>query len=264
MNWLEILVLALVQGLTEFLPVSSSAHLILVPILFGWQDQGHAFDVAVHVGTLTAMVGYFRRELSSMLCALAQAQHPESAQARQMALWLIVATLPILFAGVYAYAAVSDILRNTMVIAVTTLGFGVLLWLADVSGSRTRTEQQLRMSDALYIGAAQCLALIPGVSRAGIVMTMALALGLQRTAAAHVAFLLAIPTIAGAGVLSVHNTLQMPQPADWVALLFGALVAGVSAWLCIHFFLRLIERIGMLPFVLYRLVLGGVILFLFV
>ncbi len=263
MNWLEVLVLALVQGLTEFLPISSSAHLILAPILFGWQDQGQAFDVAVHVGTLVAMVGYFRRELVAMLCATLRADNLESQQARQMALWLIVATLPILIAGAYTHAVASETLRSASVIAATTLGFGVLLWLADVSGSRVRTEQQLRMSDALFIGAAQCLAVIPGVSRAGIVMTMALALGLCRTAAAHIAFLLAIPTIAGAGALLLNSTLQTPQPADWAALFSGAVMAGGSAWLCIHFFLRLIERIGMLPFVLYRLALGVVILVVF-
>jgi len=263
MNWLEILVLALVQGLTEFLPISSSAHLILIPLLLDWQDQGHACDVAVHVGTLLAMVGYFRKELMGMARSLVVVDSEESKQARNMVLWLIVATVPILFAGVLAYEAVSHSLRGAQVIAATTLGFGVLLWLADVSGSRDRTEAQLRLSDALYIGAAQCLAVIPGVSRAGIVMTMALALGLQRTVAARVAFLLAIPTIAAAGTLSFRNTLQAPQPADWLALLFGAVIAGGAAWLCIHFFLRLIERIGMLPFVLYRIGLGLLILIAF-
>ena len=260
MNWFEVLVLALLQGATEFLPISSSAHLILVPVLLGWEDQGHAFDVAVHVGTLLAMLGYFRRDLGAMLCAGVSKEAPGSSSARYLMAWLIAATLPIVIVGPVVYGVVSTDLREVQFIAWTTLGFGVLLWIADVRGSRVRTQEQLRWSDAIWIGLAQCLALAPGVSRAGIVMTAALMLGLQRTAAARVAFLLAIPTIAAAGTLSLHQSLQAVQAVDWGALVLGALLAGASAWLCIHWFLRLIERIGMLPFALYRVVLGVALL----
>ena len=260
MNWLEVLVLALLQGATEFLPISSSAHLILVPILLGWEDQGHAFDVAVHVGTLLAMLGYFHRDLGAMLRAVIAREAPESASARYLAAWLIVATVPILIVGAAMFDAVSTDLREVQLIAWTTLGFGVLLWIADARGSRVRTQEQLRWVDAVWIGSAQCLALVPGVSRAGIVMTAALALGLQRTAAARVAFLLAIPTIGAAGALSLQKSLYATQAVDWGGLVVGALIAGISAWLCIHFFLRLIERIGMMPFALYRVVLGGFLL----
>ena len=260
MNWLEVLVLALLQGATEFLPISSSAHLILAPVLLGWEDQGHAFDVAVHVGTLLAMLGYFRRDLGAMLRAVMAGEAPESESARYLAAWLVVATIPIIIVGAAMFGVVSTDLREVQLIAWTTLGFGVLLWVADAQGSRVRTEDQLRWSDAVWIGAAQCLALVPGVSRAGIVMTAALALGLQRTAAARVAFLLAIPTIAAAGALSLQKSLHVTQAVDWGALVLGALIAGIAAWVCIHFFLRLIERIGMMPFALYRIVLGGVLL----
>ena len=263
MNWLEVLVLALVQGVTEFLPISSSAHLILAPILFGWEDQGHAFDVAVHVGTLLAMLGYFRKELGAMLCAVARPSAPESTAERWLVVWLVVATVPVVIVGLVAHATVSTELRTIEFIAWTTLGFGALLWLADAQGARTRGQDQLGWSDAVWIGAAQCLALMPGVSRAGIVMTAALLLGLQRMVAARVAFLLAIPTIAAAGVLSLQHSLQSDQAVDWMAMLVGMLIAGGSAWLCIHWFLRLIERIGMMPFALYRLALGGALLAFF-
>ena len=260
MNWLEVLVLALLQGATEFLPISSSAHLILAPVLLGWEDQGHAFDVAVHVGTLLAMLGYFRRDLGAMLRAVMIGEAPESEFARYLAAWLVVATIPIVIVGAAMFSMVSTDLREVQLIAWTTLGFGVLLWVADAQGSRVRTEEQLRWSDAVWIGSAQCLALVPGVSRAGIVMTAALALGLQRTVAARVAFLLAIPTIAAAGALSLQKSLHAPQVVDWGALVLGALIAGTAAWWCIHFFLRLIERIGMMPFALYRIALGGFLL----
>ena len=260
MNWLEVLVLALLQGATEFLPISSSAHLILAPVLLGWEDQGHAFDVAVHVGTLLAMLSYFRRELGAMLRAVMAGETPESESARYLAAWLVVATIPIVSVGAAMFSVVSTDLREVQLIAWMTLGFGILLWVADAQGSRARTEEQLRWSDAVWIGSAQCLALVPGVSRAGIVMTAALVLGLQRTAAARVAFLLAIPTIAAAGALSLQKSLHVTQAVDWGALILGAVIAGISAWLCIHFFLRLIERIGMMPFALYRVVLGGLLL----
>ena len=263
MNWLEVLALALLQGATEFLPISSSAHLILAPILFGWEDQGHAFDVAVHVGTLLAMLGYFRKELGAMLCSAIRPGDPVPGGDRGMIAWLIVATVPIVIVGPMAYATVSTELRTVEFIAWTTIGFGALLWFADARGSRSRGQEQLGWGDAVWIGAAQCLALMPGVSRAGIVMTAALLLGLQRTVAARVAFLLAIPTIAAAGVLSLQHSVQSDQAVDWLAMLVGALIAGGSAWLCIHWFLRLIERIGMLPFALYRLALGGVLLAFF-
>ena len=260
MNWLEVLVLALLQGATEFLPVSSSAHLILAPALLGWEDQGHAFDVAVHVGTLLAMLGYFRRDLGIMLRAATGGETPEAPAMRRLAGWLVLATAPILIAGLMLFGIVETELREAQFIAWTTLGFGILLGLADWRGARTRELEQLRWSDALWIGLAQCLALAPGVSRAGIVMTAALALGLRRTAAARIAFLLAIPTIAAAGALSTSHALHSDRPAEWGALLAGALIAGAAAWLCIHFFLRLIERIGMLPFVLYRVALGVALL----
>ena len=261
MDIFQAAVLALVQGATEFLPVSSSAHLVLAPVVLGWQDQGHVFDVAVHVGTLAAVLFHFRRDLGLWLTAVLHPRDPQGAGSRRLLLWLFAATAPIVLAGPLLYGTVTTVLRDLEVIAWTTIGFGILLWVADSWRSRQRDLGDLRMVDAIGIGAAQCLAIVPGVSRAGIVMTAALLLGLQRTAAARVAFLLAIPAIVGAGSLSAYQvSAEHAASPGLAALLTGVLVAAVSAGLCIHLFLRLIEKIGMLPFALYRLALGGLLL----
>ena len=255
MDWTQALALALLQGATEFLPVSSSAHLALAPALLGWPDQGHVFDVAVHVGTLAALAGYFRRDLAAWLRAGAA-----GGAARREFQWLLLATAPILLAGPLLYELASTALRDVAFIAWTTLGFGVLLWLADARGARARGLAELGWGAAVAVGLAQCLALAPGVSRAGIVMTAALLLGLRRTEAARVAFLLALPTVAAAGALSAYKAAGGAPAPEFGLLLFGMLAAGGAAWLGIHFFLRLIERIGMLPFALYRVALGAVLL----
>ena len=257
----QTLALALLQGVTEFLPVSSSAHLALLPALLGWPDQGHAFDVAVHVGTLAAVLHYFRRDLRRWLRTGLRRDDPSGVESRRILLWLAVATAPLLLVGPLVYDSVAADLRQTRLIAWTTLGFGVLLWAADFYGRRQRELGQLHLGDALGIGLAQCLALMPGVSRSGIVMTLALLLGLRRRAAARIAFLLSIPAILAAGGLSGYAVaVDRAMVWDWGLLLLGMLVSGASAWLCVHVFLGVIERIGMLPFAVYRVALGAALL----
>ena len=263
--------LGLLQGLTEFLPISSSAHLILLPALVGWPDQGLAFDVAVHVGTLAAVLTYFRRELSRMarscLCALrTRSPDPDA----RLAGLIVVGTLPVVAAGLLLEGAgtldsagAGGLLRGATVIASTTVGFALLLWWADRRGARTRDEGSLNWRDAVLIGAAQVLALIPGTSRSGITITVALALGLERKAAARFSFLLSIPVIAAAGLRTAIGAIESTETVDWTAIGLGVAVSAVSAYLTVHFFLKLMERIGLLPFVLYRLVLGA-LLFAFV
>lgn len=251
------IILALVQGLTEFLPISSSAHLILMPHLLGWQDQGLAFDVAVHVGTLIAVVFYFRHDISRLFLAWVASciGRPLTHDARLA--WLVVlATLPVMLAGLVLHDYIASNLRSPLVIATTTIVFGLVLLLADRMGCRQRALDTLNRRDALFIGIAQAIALIPGTSRSGITMTAALMLGLTRSDAARFSFLLAVPTILVAGGFETLNLLESPDRVDWGVLLTGIVVATVSAWLCIHFFLKLIDRIGMLPFVIYRLLLG--------
>ena len=264
MDNLHAIYLALLQGLTEFLPISSSAHLILVPRLFGWEDQGLAFDVAVHVGTLTAVVAYFRHEVVRLLLAWLRSIVTRQLTADARLAWFVVlGTLPAAVAGLLLHDVIETYLRSPLVIALATIGFGLLLWWSDRYGRQARAEASLQFMDVVWIGLAQALALIPGTSRSGITMTAALALGLTRSAAARFSFLLSIPVILMAGGYETLKLVQQAAPVAWGSMLLGTLVAAVSAYLCIHFFLRLIERTGMLPFVIYRLLLGAVLLYLF-
>ncbi|MEN8107469.1 MAG: undecaprenyl-diphosphate phosphatase [Pseudomonadota bacterium] len=257
MDQLQAVILALVQGFTEFLPISSSAHLILMPKLAGWQDQGLAFDVAVHVGTLIAVVGYFRHEVVRMTVAWLQSFAGRRSADAKLAWLVILGTIPAALAGLLLHDLIETQLRSPLVIAVTTVAFGLLLGWSDYAGRQGRDEHSLRSMDVIVIGCAQALALIPGTSRSGITMTAALALGLTRTGAARFSFLLSIPLILMAGGYETLKLVELDVPVAWGILLVGTVTAAVSAWLCIHFFLQLVERIGMLPFVIYRLLLGA-------
>lgn len=261
MDLTQQLVLALMQGLTEFLPISSSAHLILLPRLVGWADQGLDFDIAVHVGTLSAVVIYFRQELTAMARDWSRSLVTRQQTAESRLAWAVLfGTIPVGLFGLIFKDAIELYLRSPLVIAATTIIFGLLLWWADASGKRQRDEYTLRASDILFIGIAQAIALIPGTSRSGITMTAGLALGLTRQAAARFSFLLSIPVIVLAGLLALKDILVQHHPVDGGALLTGILVSGVTAYLCIHVFLKLLERMGMLPFVIYRLLLGAFLL----
>lgn len=264
MTMLQIVVLAIVQGLTEFLPVSSSAHLILVPVLLGWQDQSLSFDIAVHIGTLMAVVFYFRRELMGMvldwLISLRGQMHTANSRLAWAVLW---GTVPLGLAGILGKSFVETHLRSPLVIAVSTLIFGFLLWYAHLRGRRERSEEHLNWRDVMVIGVAQVLALIPGTSRSGITITAGLLSGLTPKAAARFSFLLSIPAISAAGLLMVIDVVQSGASLLWMNLVIGVFLSGVSAFICIHFFLILLDRIGMMPFVIYRLLLGGCLLVFF-
>jgi undecaprenyl-diphosphatase len=257
---LQIIVLALVQGLTEFLPISSSAHLILVPYLTDWPDQGLAFDVAVHVGTLTAVVIYFRKEINKMFFAWIASLKGKHSEDSKLAWAVLVGTIPVGIAGLLFKDIISEHLRTPLVIAITTIIFGFLLWYADFSGKRDRSEYTMSWKDIIIIGCAQAIALIPGTSRSGITITAGLILGLTASASARFSFLLSIPVIVLAGGVETLDYLKVAGINDMNDLIIGALISAVSAYLSIHFFLKLLERIGMTPFVIYRLILGVVLL----
>jgi len=263
MDIIQIIVLALVQGLTEFLPISSSAHLILVPIITDWPDQGLAFDVAVHVGTLTAVVIYFRKEINKMFFAWLASLKGSHSEDSKLAWGVLIGTIPVGLAGLLFKDVVSEHLRTPLVIAATTIIFGFLLWYADTSGKRQRDEHTISWKDIIVIGFAQAIALIPGTSRSGITITAGLMLGLTAPAAARFSFLLSIPVIVLAGGVETLDYLKVASINDMNDLIIGALISAVSAYLCIHYFLMLLERIGMTPFVVYRLVLGAVLLALY-
>lgn len=264
MEIIQIIALALLQGLTEFLPISSSAHLILLPIIAGWEDQGLAFDVAVHVGTLAAVIFYFRATIRQLIIDwLRSLQQRQNVGESKLAWAVILGTIPVGLAGMFLGDFVELFLRSPLVIATTTIVFGLLLGWADWKGKRNRDEQQLNWKDIFIIGVSQAIALIPGTSRSGITMTAALMLGLTREAAARFSFLLSIPVIVLAGGLETVKLIKAEQATDWFALTAGAIFSAISAYICIFLFLKLLERIGMWPFVIYRLVLGAMLLFIF-
>lgn len=262
MSTLEIVVLALIQGLTEFLPISSSAHLILPSALLGWQDQGLAFDLVLNIGTLAAVLLYFRKEVSSMALAWAGSiKTKQQTQDSKLAWWIIWSTIPAAAIGFLGKDLIETYLRSGQVIAVTTLVFGLLLWWADSQAKQLKTEYQTGLKGALIIGCAQVLALIPGTSRSGITITAGLMLGLTRNGAARFSFLMSIPIIGLASGYDLLKFILSDSSVDWMALLLGAGVTFLSAILCIHFFLILLNKVGMLPFVIYRLILAAILFY---
>ncbi len=257
MTLLQIIVLAIIQGLTEFLPVSSSAHLILGSKAFGWPDQGLVFDVATHLGTLFAVLVYFRRELLEMAGAwLRPVAGPVDQQHRSLAAYLVLASVPALLVGALAHDLVEAYLRDVRVIAWTTLGFGLLLWLADSVGDKRREVGQMDLRAALLIGLAQALALVPGASRSGVTITMGRLLGFTPEAAARFSFLLAIPVVAAAGGYGALRVLTGDTEINWLQFALAVVLAAAAGWVCIAACLALLRRVGLLPFVLYRLALG--------
>lgn len=222
--------------------------------LLGWSDQGLPFDTAVHLGSLVAVVIYFQQDLARLIGAGSRQLRGESSDDGQFALNLLIASLPILPVGFFARFLIEGELRSLEVIAATTILFALALWYADRQqhkGSSTLTPGR-----AMLIGIAQCLALIPGTSRSGVTITAALLIGFSRTEAARISFLISIPTILGAATLKLVDLAMDPVPTDWLDVAIGTLVAGISAYLCIKLLLSVIERIGFLPFVIYRLILG--------
>ncbi|MEM8983370.1 MAG: undecaprenyl-diphosphate phosphatase [Pseudomonadota bacterium] len=264
MTLLQIVVLAIVQGFTEFLPISSSGHLVLTPVVFGWPDQGLAFDVAVHLGTLAGVVTYFYRDLVGIAGGVLAMRpgKPVSANGK-LGLLLVAATIP---AGLVALAAgdlIASVARDPLVIATTTLVFGIALWAADALGRKVKTEQHYGLQTAITLGIAQALALIPGTSRSGITMTAALALGFTRTAAARFSFLMSVPVIVLASLKVIKDLVDSGEAVRWGELALGAALSGLVAYLTIRFFLKFVEGMGMAPFALYRIALAAVIVGVF-
>ncbi|MFM2484663.1 undecaprenyl-diphosphate phosphatase [Celerinatantimonas yamalensis] len=263
MTTLHVIILSLIQGFTEFLPISSSAHLILPSQLLGWPDQGPVFDVTVHVGTLLAVLLYFRRDVSQLFCAWWRAIVAKEHSAQSRMAWLIIlATIPaVVFGGLFS-GLIETYARSVSVIAFTTLVFGLLLGWVDLQAPERYDESHMGVKHALYIGFAQALAMIPGTSRSGITMTAARQLGYSRGAAARFSFLLSIPVILGAATLLGAEVAGSPINVPWHQLGLGLALSFASALACIHLFLKWVTRVGMLPFVIYRLFLGVALIWL--
>ena len=263
MELIQQCLLALIQGVTEFLPISSSAHLILPSKIFGWPDQGLAFDIAAHTGSLLAVVFYFRSELQRLIdktfTSIVRRQfYPET----HLALQICIATLPIAAIGFLFKPLVETNLRTIQVIAWATIIFGILMGIADTySKGRSNPSQNIPgYFGATVIGLAQVLALVPGTSRSGITITAALFLGMTYHHATRFAFLISIPVIAGAGLLGFYDAVKIALKVDWYSLAISVLISGLSAYFCIGFFIRLIRWTGLLPYMYYRLMLGFTIL----
>ena len=261
MTLIQIIVLSLIQGLTEFLPVSSSAHLILGSKVFDWPDQGLVFDVATHLGTLLAVVVYFRHDLWNMIRPWL-GQNRGNEVSRKLGLTLVVASIPAIIAGGLLHGWVESALRDTRVIAISTIGFGLLLWWADARFSRSKVLADMSMKPGILIGLAQMLALVPGTSRSGITITMGRMLGFSADSAARFSFLLSIPIIAAAGAYGVLRMLLHDASIDWFQFSLAVVLSAVAGWLCIAAFLALLRRVGLIPFVIYRLALGVVLLWI--
>lgn len=249
------LFLALIQGITEFLPISSSAHLILPSILFSMPDQGLAFDVAVHLGSLGAVCLALRQPLRRVICGVLCGWGSRYPQHARIGWMLVIATLPAVCLGFLLKGLIEGALRADWVIATTTLVFGLLLWWAHHQRGH-RGLGSIRIVDALILGFAQALALIPGTSRSGITLTAGLWLGLRRKSAAIFSFLMSIPIILGASLIKTVDLTQSTEPVAWDAIAVGIVVSFIAAYACIRLFLHWIERLGLMPFVIYRLGLG--------
>ena len=262
MSLWQIVLLALLQGVTEFLPISSSAHLILVPAWLGWEDQGIAFDIAVHFGSLIAVIAFSRREIAAILGEWRAWLLYRAAlgPAARLGLMIVLATLPIGLLGLLLHDTVEASFREPRLIAVAGALFAVLMVWADRRPQYLTRVREIGWKQALWIGCGQALALIPGASRSGVTITAARALGMARPAAARLSFLLAIPVILAAATLETVNLSAAPAAADWGALALGMVVAGVAAFLCMGLLLRLVARWGLWPFALYRLALSAVIM----
>ena len=254
MDTLQLILLSVVQGLTEFLPVSSSAHLVLLSEFLGEEDQGIIFDVGVHFGTLMAALVYFRSDLKKMIINLGS--HKFLSKENNLTANLIIAVIPILLLGFLLRDFVNLNLRNSEVIAYATIIFGILLYTAQVRKGKENLDS-VSLKQALIIGLFQCLALIPGTSRSGITFTAGLFLGLSATAASRFSFLLAIPTIGAIALAELIRVSFIDITENGTELSVALIISFLVAYISIDMFLKLIDRIGFTPFVIYRLLLGG-------
>jgi undecaprenyl-diphosphatase len=264
-------VLGVIQGLTEFLPISSSAHLILVPWIFGWQPEGIIFDVALHVGTAVAVLAYFFRTWVTLAVETVKGlteRAPLANAQRRLAWHLIVGTTPAALIGLAFEGLIEEKLRSPLVPVGTLVAFGIVLYAAEKRSLQTRKIEDLGFADAIWIGLSQALALIPGVSRSGITMSTAMLRNTDRFSAARFSFLLSTPIIVGAGLLEALRlatgglgaTHQPGFAPEWAVLAVGTASAAATGFLCIRYFLRYLLTNSFLPFVVYRFGLAIVVL----
>ncbi len=264
MDWIQVIVLSIVQGISEFLPISSSAHLILTPKLLGWKDQGLAFDVAVHIGTLIAILYYFKDDIIPYIKDFFSSLKQRKTIGQSTVVWgVLVGTIPVGLAGLLFHDAIEQNLRSPLVIAFSTIFFGLVLLFADKKAGH-KNLLHITLKIAFLIGIAQALALIPGTSRSGITISMALLLGFNRIASAKFSFLLSIPVIILAGGLESLKLINQGLDDDISILLSAVILSCLSAYICVKWLMKLLEKSTMLPFVIYRIILGIFLLITFI
>jgi undecaprenyl-diphosphatase len=256
----QILILALIQGITEFLPISSSGHLILAPALFHWADQGVLTDIMTHMGSLLAVLVYFWRDVVAMFRGCIDALRGRITPNGRLAFYVAIGTIPIILVGaLLKFTGLSDQLRSVELVAINAIVFGIIMYVADTHGLMRRKMSDMTWVPALIIGFAQSLALNPGTSRSGITMTAARGLGFERPEAARFSFLLSIPATAAAGLLIIGDAVENGVAITWDAVICGALTF-VVAFATIAFLMQLVRRMSFLPFVIYRIALGIILL----
>lgn len=257
---LHLAVLAVVQGITEFLPISSSGHLVLVPLLTGWPDQGILIDVAVHVGSLGAVMIYFWRDLFMMLGGLGRLIRGRRSPSAALVAYVIIGTIPLVGAALLLEHFGLDAPRTMELIGWTTLGGGILLYIADRIGMTVRRMEHMTFGSALLIGLFQVLAILPGMSRAGMTMIAARFCGFERPDAARFSMLLSIPAVLGAGILKGRVLLEDGHPELGLDAAVAAGLAFVTALIAIAVMMAWLRRASFTPFVIYRLLLGAALL----
>ena len=264
MDIIQTITLALIQGFTEFLPVSSSAHLVIIPKFLEWPDQGLAFDVVLHFATLCAIMFYYRSTLVVISKDFFGSIVSRRLQGEAMLAWaILLGTVPVGIAGLLFEDYIELNFRSYQVVAFATIFFAILLGFSDwIHKALGKSRDFIRGSDILIIGCFQVLALIPGTSRSGITITAALFIGLSRTLSIKYAFLLSIPVIALATFLKTFELFNKVHQVDWTLLLMGFIITFITAYTTIVFFIRLVEKIGFMPFVIYRIFLGALLLLL--
>ncbi|MDF2368335.1 undecaprenyl-diphosphate phosphatase [Sneathiella sp.] len=263
MPFFHILVLAAIQGITEFLPISSSGHLLIIPTITGWADQGQTIDIAVHVGTLVAVIAYFRKDVQQIAWAFLRPTDHSASEGRRLGWHILIASIPIVIAGGGMYYLIQGELRSILLVAATTILFGLFLGWADKKFPVTKKIETITVRDSFIIGLFQVLSLLPGTSRSGITMSAARMRGLSRSDGAHFSILLSIPTILGAGTLATYHLIKMGDAQVGFDAVLAGVIACLIAFMVISLLMRWIEKIGFMPFIIYRLILGAFLLALY-
>lgn len=266
MNLIEAIILGIVQGLTEFLPISSSAHLLIIPWIMGWQEPPFVFDTSLHIGTLVALLVYFRKDVLELLKSffrILKTKNVKDDKEGKLALLLLVGTIPAGLIGFLFEKMIEEKLHSPYIIVTTLIVLGIFLWIVDVKSKKNRDLEDITLKDALFIGCAQALALIPGTSRSGITMTAALLANFNRETAARFSFLLSIPITAAAALFKLKDLFKIEMTSDLMDdFIAGILVSGLVGFLCIKYLLKYLRTNSFAVFAIYRIIVGIILLYM--